>query len=204
MDSFATTLPEMDRFGRTQSEFNEDGEQMIQPEFVVNEEKIKERIRNPPHRIVVGYDDKYGQGYNGNIRDEDVVRPPNHKWTKTNNDWKLKTTARCPTYGSCEYCFRSGPVGKRCIDYGHGDIQATYKVAVMDGYIMDSITLAEIAEKGHEQARADRMYQWLKTPTMRLSHDMLMILSKRGHTDDQASIIRGNIYNFIDMPGHGH
>jgi hypothetical protein len=68
---------------------------------------------NEPVRIIVGYtDDQKGK----DIRDEDVVRVSNRKWiaqhsTKTGS-WKEKSTGRCPTYGTCSFCFKAGPTGK--------------------------------------------------------------------------------------------
>jgi hypothetical protein len=64
----------------------------------------------------VGYtDDQKGK----DIRDEDVVRVSNGKWiaqhsTETGS-WKEKSTGRCPTYGTCSFCFKAGPTGKKCV-----------------------------------------------------------------------------------------
>jgi hypothetical protein len=71
---------------------------------------------NEPVRIIVGYtDDQKGK----DIRDEDVVRVSNGKWivqhsTETGS-WKEKSTGRCPTYGTCSFCFKAGPTGKKCV-----------------------------------------------------------------------------------------
>ena len=70
---------------------------------------------NEPVRIIVGYtDDQKGK----DIRDEDVVRVSNGKWiaqhsTETGS-WKEKSTGRCPTYGTCSFCYKVGPTGKKC------------------------------------------------------------------------------------------
>ena len=61
--------------------------------------------------ITVGYSpDQPGEW----IQNEDVVHPKYHKWTvgKEAHAWSSKSRACCPTYGSCECCFNSGPVGK--------------------------------------------------------------------------------------------
>ena len=67
----------------------------------------------PPCRIVVGYtNDQEGQ----DIRDEDVVRPANKKWTKQGStethDWQMKSSARRPKYGPCDHCYKAGPDSK--------------------------------------------------------------------------------------------
>ena len=99
--------------------------------------------------IVRGYSEDQ-RTKNNDIQERDVVRPSNHRWCKRGGAeteaWKQKSTQRCPTYGSCGLCFRSGPVGKVCIK--HKDWK--YKVIIhplysnTDQKIFDSQTLAEI------------------------------------------------------------
>ena len=79
--------------------------------------------------IVVGYTEQQ-QTRNNDIQEKDVVCPKNHRWcfkggaeTKT---WLQKSTQRCPMYGSCDLCYRSGPVGKVCIKHKGGK----YKVII--------------------------------------------------------------------------
>jgi hypothetical protein len=64
---------------------------------------------NRPVRIIMGYtDDQKGK----DIRDEDVVRPSNGKWTAQGSHdtepLKEKSTGRCPTYGTCSFCYKVG------------------------------------------------------------------------------------------------
>ncbi len=93
----------------------------------------------------------------------DVVRPSNHRWCIQGDDevrkWSLKSTARCPTYGTCQSCYMCGPVGKRCIDcYDQEDPNPSGFVIMMDGKkILDSITIATILGQGQEIAKADRI-----------------------------------------------
>ena len=97
------------------------------------------------------------------IRHGDVVRPSNHRWCIQGDDevrkWSLKSTARCPTYGTCQSCYMCGPVGKRCIDcYDQEDPNPSGFVIMMDGKkILDSITIATILGQGQEIAKADRI-----------------------------------------------
>ena len=73
-----------------------------------------------PRFIMVGYTDKQETLIN-DICEEDMVRPDNHKWCVQGGEetasWKLKSTAMCPIYGSCELCYRSGPVRKRFVKH---------------------------------------------------------------------------------------
>jgi hypothetical protein len=76
----------------------------------------KEEKPNRPVRIIRGYtDDQKGK----DIQDEDVVRPSNGKWTPQGSpdtgNWKEKSTGRCPTYGTCSFCYKVGPTGKKCV-----------------------------------------------------------------------------------------
>ena len=56
--------------------------------------------------------DQMGQ----DIQDADVVRPLNHKWSRPDETvtWRVLSADRCPTYGSCKKCFKSGPYGRLC------------------------------------------------------------------------------------------
>ena len=101
------------------------------------------KMMNPPEIINMNYTpDQEGQ----EIRQEDVVRPMNHKiTTKKEHNWKEISRSPAPTYGSCNCCFRSGPLGKRCNRYNNGEYQAIL-LMVKGGAIetLDSITMSEI------------------------------------------------------------
>ena len=114
--------------------------------------------------IVVNYSaDQEGQV----IRDEDVVRPLNHRWTicYTNDpdaeilSWQKKSYAGCPTYGSCQKCLKSGPVGKVCNECPIKKFKPGYVImGNEDGSkILDSITIAQMLGRPHETAMADRV-----------------------------------------------
>jgi hypothetical protein len=81
------------------------------------------KMMNPPEIINKNYTpDQEGQ----EIRQEDVVRPLNPKITtmKEVAKWKEISRSRAPTYGSCEYCFRSEPLGKCCNRCNNGEYEA--------------------------------------------------------------------------------
>ena len=67
-----------------------------------------------PMFIIKDYANK-GYEDGDDIRDKDVVRPANHKWIVKDNVKILEMSSmRCPTYGTCEQFWKSGPTGKRC------------------------------------------------------------------------------------------
>ena len=164
--------------------------------------------------IVVGYTDDQTDDF---ILDRDVVRPLNHKWCLESAaevlTWQCKSTGRCPTYGSCTLCYRSGLVGKRRLM--HNDF--TYKVIWYrhhsdKRYILDSKFLAEMIGKGHEIALANRTQAWRAIPTEKLSYPALEAAIKYDYQnmeygkEEQKWMISEayfrvvNTYNHIDKP----
>jgi hypothetical protein len=139
---------------------------------------------NEPVRIIVGYtDDQKGK----DIRDEDVVRVSNGKWiaqhsTETGN-WKEKSTGRCPTYGTCDFCFKAGPTGKKCVC-----TDGRYKILFYRRHIIDSIKIAELFEEELEVAKADRMQNWIMTPSMQLNLDCCNLAITQKINRENASL----------------
>ena len=117
-------------------------------------------LLNDPIYIIRGYDpETYGSEY---IKDEDVVRPPNHKFTKRidwTNKWTWKSMAGHATYGTCSTCFDSGPVWQTCHQCGVGEGHL-YIVFCYGRHQLDSITLSESLERGLQRQRADRTCIW--------------------------------------------
>jgi hypothetical protein len=132
-----------------------------------NIKTINNESTNEPVRIIVGYtDDQKGK----DIQDEDVVRVSNGKWiaqhsTETGS-WKEKSTGRCPTYGTCSFCFKAGPTGKKCVC-----TDGKYKIFFYRMHIIDSIKIAELLEEELKVAKADRMQNWIMTPLMQFNSD---------------------------------
>ena len=96
------------------------------------------------------------------IREQDIVRPANHRWCRQGGTqtatWRQVTRGRCPTYGSCCRCLKSGPIGKGCDVCMSRD--AGYVIMLSEGQqVLDSVALAGLYERGHEVARADRIYK---------------------------------------------
>ncbi len=131
------------------------------------EDPVPEHYLPTPRRIVVGYtNDQEGQ----DIRNDDVVRPANRRWTKQDStethDWKMKSSGHCPTYGSCDHCYKAGPAGKEC-KCTHG----RYKILFYSDHVIDSIKVAELIGEELEVAKADRMQAWIRTPMMPWNSD---------------------------------
>jgi hypothetical protein len=122
------------------------------------------KMMNPPEIINVNYTpDQEGK----EICQEDMVRPMNCKirTMKEVAKWKEISGSHAPTYGSCEYCFRSGPLGKGCNRCNNGEYEAIL-LLVKGGAIttLDSITMSEIMGQGHEVCLTDHKMNWNRTP----------------------------------------
>jgi hypothetical protein len=99
------------------------------------------------------------------IREEDVVRPSNHRCCELSNSkhaaemgtWKEKSNPSAPTHGSCIRCMKSGPLGKSCIEcFNDVGVRTGCRMMCHHQKTLDSVTLAEIFRQGHEVAKADR------------------------------------------------
>ena len=139
---------------------------------------------NPQRRIVVS------AKYDGDIREEDVVRPSNHKYATLAEarTFEHKSTAHCPTYGSCCMCYKSGPVGMDC----DCPRQGLYMVVFYGkGRVVDSISIAEIMGAGHQVARGNLTWGWIRTPSMGLSYDIvgLVLGRKYEQTEGHAAVL---------------
>ena len=83
--------------------------------------------------------------------------------------WKVKNTQDLPTYGNCERCCRSGPIGTECsqceerplIDGGGatGTVRPIYQLMQVEDMFLDSRLIAEIYRKGHDVAKADTWHR---------------------------------------------
>jgi hypothetical protein len=104
---------------------------------------------NEPERIIVGYtDDQKGK----DIQDEDVVQVSGGKWiaqiSSGTGTWKEKSTGRCPAYGTCSFCFKAGPTGKKCVC-----TDGKYKIGFYPYHIVHSIKIAKLLEEELEPPR---------------------------------------------------
>jgi hypothetical protein len=140
---------------------------------------------NPMRYIVKGYCKKYpNDPGDQDIHEEDVARPSNHKWAeKGNHNWKVVSTVRIPTYGTCGICWNSGPAYKMCKECSLGE----YQVVVYNNYILDSQKIAELLGKQHETAKANRLQHWIRTRPLNWSYDLMqpMLLNKHKNIEDK-------------------
>ena len=137
----------------------------------------QEEVKRPTYYPLDPWGEKYvninytvDQG-GQDIQEQDVARPPNHRWvsplSKETATWHGLSRARAPTYGVCSGCFKSGPTGKECNEcIGTLDRKGkTFRYVIMKVWnfggtvqILDSITFAAMLGRGHETAKADRLY----------------------------------------------
>jgi hypothetical protein len=156
-----------------------------------------------PRYIIVGYDPgTYNSFW---IKDEDVVRPPNHMFTTkdTPSDWaRSKSTAVCPTYGSCYCCMTCGPVDECCKSCGPC---CTYQCIFYHRKTLDSITIANIMGTEHIRARANRTQAWIRTPCTNTGSDtyiMAMKLRRAVVTEEEATRIERELWELLFAAEH--
>jgi len=143
--------------------------------------------------IIRGYNlETYGAEY---IKDEDVVRPSNHKFSRQidwTENWLWKSMADHETYGTCDECFDSGPVWEVCRYCGKGQL---YVVFCFGGYQLDSISLSERLERGLWRQRADRTCLWSRAPTKYV--DVSFLQQAVGHNRVLSEEQRARVFNEV-------
>ena len=85
-----------------------------------------------------------------------------------------KSTGWCPTYRTCDFCFKAGPTGKKCVC-----TDGEYKILFYRRTLIDSIKIAELLEEELEVAKADRMQNWIRTPMMQYNSDCCNLVVTR-------------------------
>ena len=111
------------------------------------------------------------------IRDEDTIRAANGIWyTQAEiKAFRNKSTAWCPTYGNCPYCYRMGPVGGGCSNCRHrrnfeiisyANRYHDNEASTTNQRIIDAHYITSLMEAPTEFAvpDADCTYEWLSTP----------------------------------------
>jgi hypothetical protein len=138
----------------------------------------------PEQYILVDYTLNYDQDTgNDNIRRTDEVRPYNGKWASREEivNWPLKSTLGLPTYGTCEYCFASGPLESMCTFCGSGH----YRCMKYAGRILDAEYISTHFLVGHQRARANRMHNWVRIEFVNLDVYMVDTVMQRKYEDVQ-------------------
>ena len=159
--------------------------------------------------VVTNYTNE--QDYGEYIKEEDVVRPLNSRWCyqagEETRTWMKKSRARCPTYGTCLYCGRSGPVGQFCMtckipEAGYVIMINTRRVG--ETKIIDSQSLATLFGMGHQIAKANR----ISTPIMQKLHQFdngcARVLAERMYKDiqdpfEKADLIKVKMVEFHSL-----
>jgi hypothetical protein len=120
---------------------------------------ILELVRNSDGHayIVKGFKDEMK---GKKIPDDMVVRPENGRWFTENevNDFVMKSSPRCPTYGVCSFCFGSGPVHMLCQKCRNKD--EMYLIPKRNGKFLDAEWISRFFGTSHLDVRADRTQNW--------------------------------------------
>ena len=157
---------------------------------------------NPLRYIIRDYCKRYPDDRGDDkIRDEDVIRPYNYKYTTGTDEqteWRKKRDVAIPTYGTCATCYSSGPAFKRCKFCGLDK----YKTLVRGKAILDSQTIGKRFNKPHETAQASEKQHWVRTDSVSLGYDRLKILAEynlQDITDDDArdEAVKNEINDFF-------
>ena len=116
------------------------------------------------------------------IQENQVVRAGNGRFFGRDDprSFSVLSSARCPTYGNCSYCWRSGPLNMQCLYCNDdGNIYTYFYINHPKGgkCILDAEYMAQLVGKGddHVVALADRQYDWDRDHSQRLTYDMLMM-----------------------------
>jgi hypothetical protein len=101
------------------------------------------------------------------IRDEDVVRPINHRCSINHSNerkrWRLKNRTQTMTHGSCTLHFKAGLCSMACLKHdgnphNHGFWMCVVQAeGLLPGRLINSLTLAEMFGLGIQVAKADRL-----------------------------------------------
>ena len=109
------------------------------------------------------------------------------------DDFRVRSHARCPTYGCCRGCWEAGPVGKRCVTCTKLGEYILYGVV----YYFTGKNKRKIVDAEHliekfgarlaSLAKADRMCDWTRTPDSKLNkaiiEKMLIEMARRDAID---------------------
>ena len=159
----------------------------------INKKQDYSKMFCPPVIINKNYTpDQQGQ----EIQQEDVVRPVNHKITMHDetSTWQEISRSRAPTYGSCEGCFRSGPLGKRCNRCNNDEYQAILLLVKGGGIqTLDLITMSEIMGQGHEVCLADHEMNWIRTPSRHYNSIRTQLVIERRYNDIKDEHVRNTL-----------
>ena len=141
------------------------------------------------------------------LHETNVVRPRNHLWADENErrSWvTIPIGIYCifPTYGTCDYCWASGPVFQKCIEckrenttneygkqYGYN-----YLVCGRQSIVLDSQTIAAKLGRRHKPAKANEPVTVVKADGHTFNFNTLreQIKWNNRHIEDDAERERAN------------
>ena len=139
------------------------------------------------------------------IKDEDVVRPSNHRYIRKEdrlergfNNWFYKSKAGHQTYGTCDICFDSGPVVTECRNCKQDQVYQVFQLGEVE---LDSTTLAKVLERGLKVQYAHQEYDWEQPETRPVTVKFLQVAVgyDRILTEPKREEIFNNLYDMLPL-----
>lgn len=131
------------------------------------------------------------------IREKDVVRPSNHRWcfsySPETEVWGTKNHSRTPTYGNCDRCSKSGPLGKFCNRCRRSLNGPRYMVLKFEQKIIDAQTFAAFLGEGHEMAKADQLRTCQMQNIRSFDTRRLRLALWRMYKDEEQGVVYDNL-----------
>ena len=124
-----------------------------------------------------------------------VVRAANGKFFGRDEParFRVLSSACCPTYGNCNYCWRSGPLNMQCI-YCNDDRKGYSYLWLNHGggkRILDAEYFAHLMGLGndHVVALADRRYNWGRDHSLCVAPDLVRMIMPNWRRDEVNSLL---------------
>lgn len=165
---------------------DDESTQTIDTKMISSIERTKIVLsRTKPVPIIVGYDESMRGKL---ISKEHVIRAKNGYYYTEEEcmAFRQRSTAGCPTYGNCNKCFQSGPVGQRCNrcrSRNSGYMIIVTQPPKKPQLVIDAEYFGKMCGEGHQVAMADRVHKWIEPPTYFLAMDDCFMVTLRGHSD---------------------
>jgi hypothetical protein len=140
------------------------------------------------------------------IKDEDVARPSNHKYTTVNdrffpgkNHWLYSSMATHQTYGTCDRCFVGGPVMAQCQNCWRDNHHQRFEVFMLGDVELDSVTLAKSLGRRLVPQRADREFDWNPPGARCVTVQFLQtaVGFNRNLSEPEREVIFNNVYEML-------
>ena len=158
--------------------------------MTTNINQLTEREVSAVHILTNWRDYQEGE----DIHDEDVIRANNGMYytDEERKAMRQKSMKHCPTYGNCNVCWGSGPVGMMCCTCntatnGYQVVMVLIESMRSSSVIIDAENTARILGRDHNTAKGDRAVRWTRTPTR--SVELLELRRVLGENDEAIDLL---------------